>query len=289
MVFDLKKYVKDITIDYILQSPVGDELQNALQKIEKAQEVACVLTNDEDDTLKLMKIGTTLSMNICYRMAKGQSPKDFGKEDWIDIASHVAEYGILRDPASYTVSVFDSYARYIDFCVEIQKGKIKEKYLNEVRELAAELREKTNQFENGNITEPDYVEESLWICFEAMVKLLSSYMTIAIKDEYSELFQAICDYIVQYGRCRMYAKEQALLQEYLDNQCILDERLQKEFDTYLQELSVEADEFNLLIGDAFSSDFRTTLHNTVEMALSAGVDKTQILDSIDKVDDFFMN
>ena len=45
----------------------------------------------------------------------------------------------------------------------------------------------------------------------------------------------------------------------------------------------------MLIDNAFASDFRTTLQNTVEMALAAGVDEKQILGSIDQVDDFFMN
>ncbi len=296
MALDLKEQLKDITIEYLLKTPVAGELQNALQKVnevlakkEKAKEVIVTLINDEDDALKLMKIGTVLAMNICYRMAQGQNPKDFSRDDWEEIASLVVEKGIMRDPAEYTVSVFECYARYIDFCIKAQKGVISDKYLDEIYKLEEELTEKTEQFKNGAITEPNYVEDSLWICFEAMVKLLSSYMTIPLATEYGELIQAICDFTVQYGRCRMYAKEQALLQEYLDNQRILDEELQAKFNAYIVELNSEADNFGMLIDNAFASDFRTTLQNTVEMALAAGVDEKQILSSIDKVDDFFMN
>ncbi len=296
MTLDLKEQVRDITIEYLLKTPIADEIQNALQKIdevlartEKAKDVVATLTNDEDDTLKLMKIGTVLSMNICFRMAKGQNPKEFTKADWEEIASLVVDKGIMRDPAEYTVSVFECYARYIDFCIKAQKGVIKDKYLDEVNKLRVELTEKTEQFKNGEITEPNYVEDSLWICFEVMVKLLSSYITIPIPTEYGELIQSVCDFAVQYGRCRMYAKEQALLQEYLDNQCILDEELQEKFDAYILELNSEADNFGTLIDSAFASDFRTTLQATVRLALAVGVDEEKILDSVEKVDSFFMD
>lgn len=295
MALDLKDQIKDITIEYLMQTPIAGELQNALQKVdevlvktEKAKDVIATLTNDEDDTLKLMKIGTVLSMNICYRMAQGQNPKEFTKDDWKEIASLVVEKGIMRDPAGYTVSVFECYSRYIDFCIKAQKGVIKDKYLDEVNKLRVELTEKTEQFKSGEIAEPNYVEDSLWICFEAMVKLLSSYMTIPMATEYGELIQAICEFAVQYGRCRMYAKEQALLQEYLDNQHILDVNLKAKFNAYLQELNAEADIFGTLIDNAFASNFRSTLRDTVRLAIAAGVDEDKILDSTEKIDDFFI-
>lgn len=42
-----------------------------------------------------------------------------------------------------------------------------------------------------------------------------------------------------------------------------------------------------LVENAFDPDFANTLKNSVALARAAGVHEDEILDSIDKIDDFF--
>lgn len=63
--------------------------------------------------------------------------------------------------------------------------------------------------------------------------------------------------------------------------------IKRQYDEYVQELETRSAEFNRLIDNAFSPDFRTMLTSSANLALSAGVSEDLILDSMDKVDDYF--
>ena len=120
-----------------------------------------------------------------------------------------------------------------------------------------------------------------------MMKLLAAYKTSFLPKEYSELFQAVCDFAVQYSRLSLYSKEQALLAEYLEHQCKLDQQLKNKYDMYMAELNERSEHFNRLLDNAFDPDFRNMLRSSVDLARATGVDENQILDSIDKIDDYF--
>ena len=44
-----------------------------------------------------------------------------------------------------------------------------------------------------------------------------------------------------------------------------------------------------LIEHAFDADFKERLSNSVSLAMAAGVPKSEILDSTEKIDDYFLN
>lgn len=286
---DYKDYISNLAIDYLMESPVGEELEKVFGRIEKAQEIIYALNNSEDDSqLKLLRIGTILSLAICGKMFSGKGVKDFSEEDWKDIASKVAEYGILPDGRTYTAFVFKMYAEYIDLSVKIRGAEIKEDHLNEIVALSDELKEKTKLFQEGNISEPDYVDDCLWISFDAMIKLLSAYKTSKLPKEYGDLIVAVCDLSVQFGRYKLYEKENALLDEYIKNQHVLSDELKAKYDEYIKELEEQTAYMDEIITKAFNTDFRKTLKYTVVLAEATGVDRDKILDSVGKVDDFFM-
>ena len=78
-----------------------------------------------------------------------------------------------------------------------------------------------------------------------------------------------------------------MLQLYLEHQCQLDEELKKKLSDYNQALKQKQEEFNKLIEDAYSPNVMDRFKSSVSIARNVGVDEREILDSVDKVDDFF--
>ncbi len=287
-----KSLIKEITMEYIKSFPVYDEIKKYMEMVGQLQEAICIASSGNDDkTMLLIRIGTVLSLSIAGKMGtNGKMPEEFEREDWEDIAQAVLEYGVLMDGEKYTEFVFELYARYIEKCVEINKKELSISAQEEIKALADELRDLTRSLNKGQFSEADYVDRCLWVCFEAMIKLWASYGSGLLPEKlkkYGDLIPATADYAVQYARLKMYSKEKAILEEYLNNQEILTNELQAKLDVYIAELSGVSEQFNNLIKDAFDPNFRDKLMASVNLAKAAGVDEEIILDSEDKIDEFF--
>lgn len=284
----LAEDVKNLPILYFQSTPAYEALQNAMMQLEKAEEIAYAMqTKNESDELTAIKIGTTLSLAVIEKIIAGKNPKNFSKEDWNDIAEKVTDKAIMMDGQAYTAWVFTLYAEYIDVSVKVRKAVIPAKYAAQISDLSQRLRDLTEEFKQGKLKEVDYVDHCLWISFEAMIKLIASFTTGMMAEEFSDFVVSVSDYAIQYARLSMYQKENALLEAYLRQQGALDAELQQKYEQYIEELEEQTKKFSDLIENAYSADFQKRLVNTVNLAKEAGVPDEKILSSIDKIDDFF--
>lgn len=281
--------IRDIAIDELMQSPAGEWLEKAVEKVSDVQRAVLALSEkDEDDKLTLLKIGTVFQIFLVDTLASGKRVKDLKEDDWKSIADKVAQYAVLSDEQSYTEFVFNLYADYIDLSAKsLQAGKVPKEKVNEVRALAREIRKNTERLHRGELSEADYVENCLWTSLEAMIKCLSMSLTSLIGPEFAELAQATSQLAFEYGRYVLYAREQAILQAYIENQYVLDEQLQKEYEAYLEEVEKHAERFGSLVENAFSLDLHEALIESAEMARAAGVKEEELLTSIEDIDDYF--
>lgn len=282
--------LKEIAIDELLDSPVGGWIGKAMDTVDSAQRVLfSVFVGEDSNRLRLLKIGTVFQIFLVNTLASGKGPKDLSKEDWKNIAGQVAQYAIVKDGQSYSEFVFTMYADYIELSVKaLRARKVSEENAASVQAIADEIRFQTEQLHNGEISEVDYVDQCLWLSLEAMIKCLSLSLTSFAGPEFNQLAQAITQLAFEYGRYTLYAREQAILQRYLDNQHVLDEQLQQEYDTYIAEVKRNAEKFRSLIDDAFSPNLRESLENSVALAKTAGVKEEELLKSVEEIDDFFM-
>lgn len=289
----LKENAQGIAIDYFLKSPTGQNLQRAMTVVEDVQKkVISLYQHPEEEMLRNLKVGTILTMCVLTKMSGGQKPKDFTSEDWKEIGDKVFEYAIEMAPDQYTLLVFSMYAGYIETSANLVREhrglKEEDESVKKIVAVAAALRDKSELFEKGEITETAYVEECLWLCLEGVMKLLSAYTTSVMPAEYGKLADAVATYAFEYGRLMLYQREQALLEAYLQNQKVLDGELQEKYRAFLQQLEKDRDQFNVLLGKAFDSDFSSLLKNSVAIARASGVSEEEILDSVEKIDDYFL-
>lgn len=286
----MEETLHSLLIEELEASPAGEKLNQVMGVVENVQRHLAALHDKQgEEKLTLLKVGTVFQLFLVDTLASGKQLKQMTEEDWKGIADKVSKYAILEEEQCYSEFVFSTYADYIDLSAEVVSKGASEKNVKAIREIAETLRENGSQLRAGTLSESLYVEACLWLSLEAMIKLLCASLTIVIGDDYGQLAQAVSQMAFEYGRYVLYAKEQRILAEYLQNQRVLDERLQKEYDVFLAELQEQADHFRALIGDAFSPDIQAALHNSAQLARAAGVKEEEILQTTVDVDAFFMD
>lgn len=267
-----------------------ENFKAAIDAFQRVQAVIISLSErGEDSDLTPIKAGTVLLFAIIGKITSGKNPEEFSEEDWKDIAETIAEYAILADGRSYTIFVFETYADYLASFVEVLKGRISPKVSASLLELVREIHDLSRKLEDDIISEPDYVENCLWICFEGVLKVIAAATGAVAGKEFSELSAAVGALAIQYGRLMLYRNEQVFLDDILLHQIQLDEELNQEYELYLQEAQSDAEQFKALIADAFSPDFRDRLQDSVRLARAAGVREEEILQSEEDIDAFFLN
>ena len=281
--------LEDLSIEDLLDEEAAGTVKNGIAIFRKLQNCLYEMAeNDDSEALTKLKIGTTLTFEVLKRISAGQYPKDYTKEDWAAVAETVTHLSVEMDGGEYSAYIFDLYANFIAWSASLFNGRIPEEKVAAISALSEELRGKTEAFLDGKTEEVSYTEDCLWICLEAMVKLLSCLLYVPRLGDYADLAQAAAIYAFEYGRLKLYKKEQALLEEYLQNQRVLDSELQEKFDAFKAELQAEMDEFNGFVENAFSSDIRTSMQGSIALARTTGVAEEEILKTIDDIDGFFM-
>ncbi len=282
--------IKELPIEELLGKSTAEQLERTMNTVSTVQRSLLALAeSDDSEQFSLLKIGTVFQIFLIDTLASGKKAEELTKEDWQNIAGKVAKYAVLEDGQSYSEFVFTLYADYITISEKVLLARgVAEEKAAAVREIADTIRHNGKLLKQEKITEVKYIEDNLWLSLEAMIKCLSLYLTPWLGPEYTQLLQSVTQLGFEYGRYMLYAKEQAILQEYLDNQRILDEQLQTEYEAYLEEVQRNAERFQKLIDAAFDPGLRESLMESVALARAYGVKEDQLLKSVEEIDDFFM-
>ncbi len=285
----IEKLIKDITIEYLKDTCIGENLQKAMQGISKVQETAQAYVNDDSpDHLKIMRAGTVAAFAIVSKVAEGKPIKEFDNQDWKDIANKISKYAVLPDGRAYSIGIFRVYANYVDISVSVlKKSGISEKKCDAISLIADEVRDLSNQVSVDKIPETAYTEKCLWLLLEAMIKLIASYSEIVVGEDLAEFHQSVSMLAFEYGRYTLYKQELKIVNQYLMHQEEVDAELENGLEVFRNALDERSKEFNGLISEAFDPDIAKRLMASVNLARSVGVKESEILDSTKKIDDFF--
>ena len=284
-----KEYIPQQLINELLSAEAGAKIKQVVETISAIQQGLYAMADSEDSAqLNALKIGTVFTIFFIDTLASGKKPQDLTEEDWQNIAKQVYRYAVIEDGQSYSEFVFTMYADYIEVSAENLKEHISEQYYGAIMEVAGSIRYNTEMLRNGELTETAYVEACLWLSLEGMIKLLSAFITVPMKKEYAELVQAVTQLAFEYGRYVLFAKEQAILTRYIENQYALDEQLRADYEAYLAEVNEHAERFRKLIDGAFTPDLHEALVQSAALAREARVKKEELLMTVEDVDAFFM-
>ena len=284
----LNEQLSNIAIDYFLKTKLGQKLDIAMQTIQDRLNTIQTYANamaekDEDISTTSLKVLTVMTFAILQRIGQGQDLKSFSKEDWKDILSETGQISILLDEQKYTVFVFMLYEKYIRYSADCLSEFYPEK-AQRINLVADELKQEHIKFYEGLISEPIYVEDCLWISLDAMIKLLASCSYLSHDGKDGELSMAL----FEFARLKYYQEEYKIVQEYIDSQYQMDDQLQLRYDSFLKKLQLESEQYQKLIDNAFSPNFREAFLGSIALAKASGVEQKDILTSISDVDDYFL-
>ena len=286
MVVELDKLIK---VEDLLDPSNIEKFKKAFAVIQKAQNnIAALKEKDNPEKMNILKAGTTLTMAIFNKVQEGKLPTDFTVEDWEYVVDYVSEYAIEADETQYSAYVFMLYAWFIEKSVAQMSLKLAEEKQAAILALSDELKLKTELLSKGELNEVNYVEECLWICLEAMIKLLSGTIDAALGFDKNQVVEAAAVLGMEYARFVLYKKENDLVTEYLNNQKILDVELAMKYDKYIEELNEQVNQFESFIDAAFDPGFGEMLTSSVNLARAAGVDESELLKTIGDINDYFM-
>ena len=286
---NLKSYLKNLALDQLLHTPVGEKLGQAIEMIQVVQNHFYAILEKQDELdLTSAKAATIATFAILRKIAEGKSPSKFEADDWKDIAAVVAKFAILPSDQQYSVFIFSLFERYIRCSTGLIKGVVPSKIIDTINALADELHHNTELLRNGIITEVKYTEDCLWIALEAMVKLLASATALMGDKRNTDLSQAVASLAFEYGRLMLYRREQEIVNQFIISQYQLDEELEQKYTLFLAELNNQAEQFYLLVENAFVPNFRDAFLQSTLLAKAAGVRDEDILSCREEIDNFFL-
>ena len=99
---------------------------------------------------------------------------------------------------------------------------------------------------------------------------------------------AVGTMIYQIAKKNLSAREQKLFEEYLISVQQLDKDLQDRYQLFVQGLSESMKQFMDILDRAFSPDIRTAFNASVDLAKEMGVPADDIIDSKEKLYEYFL-
>ena len=286
---NLKCYLKNLALDQLLNTPIGEKLGQAMETIQVVQNhFYAILEKRGEQELTGGKAATIATFAILRKIAEGKSPSKFEADDWKDIAGAVSKFAILPSDQEYSVFIFTLFERYIRCSAELIKGVVPSKIIDTINALADELHNNAELLRNGIITEVKYTEDCLWAALEAMVKLLASATALMGDKRITDFSQAVASFAFEYGRLMLYRREQEIVNQFIISQYQLDEELEHKYTLFLAELNNQAEQFYLLVENAFVPNFRNAFLQSILLAKAAGVRDEDILSCREEIDSFFM-
>lgn len=288
-----KDLANGLTLDFLENTPAGSMLQSAISTYSKVQTLLLRLSSAEDEgSLTALKIGTVLTEAFLEKFLQGKAPQDLTRADLAEIADRVTDFAVLMDGRDYSIFVFEQYARYIEFSAKLLAARSNARSTDQIGSILAvsqEIRNNSRKLHDGEITEPEYIEDCLWLSLEAILKCFSACLSCTTgTPEFGMLAQSISMLAFEYGRLIACKKEQTVLDASLKSQQQLDEDLSEEFEAFKNRLEAEEAQFNELIANAFAPEFRDSLRSSAALASAAGVKEEDVLRTANDIDRFFM-
>lgn len=288
-----KDLANGLTLEFLENTPAGSMLQSAISAYGKVQALLLRISSAEDEgSLVALKIGTVLTEAFLEKFLQGKAPQDLTKADLAEIADRVIDIAVLMDGQDYSVFVFEQYACYIELSAKLLTARSDARSADQIGSILAvsqELRSNSRKLQDGEIPEPEYIEDCLWLSLEAILKCFSAYLSCTTgTPEFGMLAQSISMLAFEYGRLMACKREQDVLDASLKSQRQLDEDLSEEFEDFKNRLEAEEAQFNELIANAFAPGFRDSLRSSAALASAAGVKEENVLRTASDIDRFFM-
>jgi hypothetical protein len=224
--------------------------------------------------------GMALCMSISRKRKTGKKLKDFDESDWKSIAGEAGTgtvHGAVRGASMYLLTNYTATPAAVASAITTASfGVAEQAYL----------------YREGKIGETEFIENSELLCLDAAVSAISSFAgqaLIPIPILGAVIGNTIGTVMYQIAKDSLSRKEQAIINGYLCNLDELDKHLAYEYEQSLAQLNIAVVNYMELLAYAFSPNAGQALNGSVDLAKHMGVPTEEILDSREKIIDYFTN
>lgn len=224
--------------------------------------------------------GMSFAMAVAEKIREGKDLRDFTSEDWEDIAKASgtgALKGGIRGASIYALTNFTA-----------TPGAV----ASSLCTASFGVAEQAHKFRNKEIDEIELIRASEIVCLDAAVSALSSAIgqaIIPIPVLGAVIGNTVGTVIYQAAKDNLSDYEQRVLAEYDEQQKRLDEELNAEYEQLLVQIRTDMAEYISLLETAFHPDPSLALEGSIELANALGVPQSEILDTTEKMDSYFLD
>lgn len=224
--------------------------------------------------------GTAFVLAVLEKRREGKKLKELTGEDWTDIAGASgigAVRGGIRGISIYSLTNLTVTSAAV---------------ANMVTTAAFGIADQANKFRRGDISEIEFIENAECVCLEAGIGALASFIgqaLIPVPILGAVIGNTVGTIMYSAVSSSLSERETALLAGYLDDQRELDQQLALEYDDLITKLDRSLSRYLIVLEQAFSPDIELALLGSVELAREVGIPSTQILDSEEKVQAYFLD
>jgi hypothetical protein len=224
--------------------------------------------------------GTTFAIEVTKKIKAGKKITEFDKDDWKDIAGDSGKSvvkGNIRGASIYALTNFKATpAAVASAMVTASFG----------------VAEQAHLFRIGELSEQQFIQNSVLLCLDASVSALSSFLgqvVIPVPVIGAVIGNTIGMTLYKISKDGLSSKEQELIKQYSDELQQLDEDLHIEYGQYLELLQKNYLIYLSLLEDAFAPDPYVAFEGSIKLAKSVGVPTEEILDTPDKIASYFLD
>lgn len=244
---------------------------------------------------------TTFANCIIKKIKAGKSIKEFGKDDWEEIAKETSLgtvkggvrgasiYGVTSTITSMAPKFYETGFNSKSY---IAYNKTAATTANAVVTASFGFAEQVHKFRKNEITELEMLENTQIVCLDASISALSSLigqLVIPVPVLGAIVGNAVSTMMYQIAKDNFKQKEQEIMKQYYEELVSFEQELDEEYKLFVLELSKAFEDFLQILDRAFSVDIEETLNGSIELAKACGVSEDEILDTKEKAYSFFLD
>lgn len=272
---------------YTIESTISDEKEN-IRKIDKdirddvyAKNIATLQEGLKTGAVSaVIEGGVTFTLTIINKIKQRESIKNLTSDDWSDILKETGigtVKGGVRGISIYAMTNFTATpAAVASSIVTASFGIANQAYL----------------LKSGKITQEEFILNSEVLCVDVSVSALSSLIgqaVIPIPVIGAVIGNTIGNLIYQTSKEYFKMSDKKRIESYLHDIDVLVNNLDKQYQAYVEHLNKLLKEYFSILDMAFAVDCKQSFQGSIQLARFVGVNESEILKSIDEIDDYFMN
>jgi len=224
--------------------------------------------------------GMTLCMDIAKKRKEGKRICEFDENDWKEIVGDTGKSTLKGGVRGASIYALTNYTA--------TPGAVASAMVTAGFGIA----EQAHLFRKGQLTEQSFIENSEMLCLDASVSALSSFVgqaLIPVPILGAVIGNTVGTMIYQVTKDSLSAKEQALIEEYIQSIKDFNAQLDEQYLKYVNDINESMVLYYSLLEKAFDPDVSIAFDGSIDLAKQIGVPAEEILDTKEKVMSFFMD